>query len=75
MSTKRGPKMQNPTHEQVLQFVRENSTPFVTTADVEEQFPEVARRTLNNRLNDLHSRGEIEKRMIGCNTAVWYVRD
>lgn len=75
MSTKAGPKMQNPTHEEVLQFVRENSTPFVTTKDVEENFDQVGRRTLNNRLNDLHERGDVEKRMIGGNSAVWFVRD
>ncbi|WP_147435666.1 hypothetical protein [Halobellus sp. Atlit-38R] len=72
MSTKPGPKMKNPTHEQVLDFVREHSRPFVTTSDVLEKFSTVSRRTINKRLNDLHDRGELQKREIGAQSVVWY---
>lgn len=75
MSAKPGPKMQEPTHDQVLQFVREKSSPFVTTKDVVEKFDNIGRRTLNNRLNDLNERGKIQKRKIGGNAVVWYVED
>lgn len=73
MSSRPGPKMKNPTHEQVLQFLRNHSRPFVTTREVTEEFPSVSRRTLNGRLNELHDRGDIGKRKIGARSVVWYL--
>jgi len=75
MSSKRGPKMQSPKHEDVAQFVRQSSCPFVTTKDVSEQFGSVSRRTIWNRLEDLEQRGKLEKREIGANSTVWYTPD
>lgn len=75
VSTKRGPKMGEPAHYQVRQFVYEHNQPFVTTNDVAEAFDSVSRRTINKRLNDLHERGEIRKRHIGPNSVVWYPPD
>lgn len=72
MSSKPGPKMQSPTHEQVLHFVKQNSCPFVTTADVAEEFSSVSRRTVNSRLNDLHSQDKLSKRRIGAKSVVWW---
>jgi len=73
MSTRRGPKMKSPTHDQVLQFVRQQNCPFVTTAEVAERFNSVTRRTINQRLNDLHDEDRIEKREIGARSVVWYL--
>lgn len=67
--------MSDPTYEQVLQFVRENDRPFVKSVEVSEEFSEVSRRTVNERLNTLHDRGKLEKRRIGANGVVWYVED
>ncbi len=67
--------MQSPKHDDVAQFVRRNSGPFVTTRDVSEEFPSVSRRTIWNRLDDLVERGELEKREIGGNSTVWYTLD
>lgn len=75
MSTKRGPEMSDPAHEDVLKFVRQNSKPFVTTNDVASEFDSVSRRTIQDRLNDLVGRDQLEKRLIGGNTAVWYLLD
>lgn len=74
MSSRPGPKMKEPTHDQVYQFVREHSRPFVTSREVAEEFPSVARRTINGRLNELHDRGRIAKREIGANSVVWYLQ-
>jgi len=67
--------MSDPDYEQVLQFVREHSRPFVKSVEVSEEFPEVSRRTINERLNTLHDRDKIQKRKIGANGAVWYTED
>jgi len=73
MSTKWGPPMSDPAHEDVLEFVRQNSCPFVTSGDVAEQFPEVSDRTVRKRLNDLLDRGKLEMRQIGAHAKVWYL--
>lgn len=79
MSTKPGPDMQQPYHDDVLQyvrrFVRENSCPFVRTTDVSEQFGEVSKRTIYNRLDDLADKDELNKREVGANSAVWWPSD
>jgi hypothetical protein len=67
--------MMDPTHEQVVQFVRGHSRPFVTTAEVTDEFDTVSRRTINGRLNDLHDRGEIGKRKIGRGSVVWFLQE
>lgn len=67
--------MQNPTSEEVNQFVIENSQPFVTTRDVASEFDSVSRRTVRKRLNKLKERGEIQKREIGGNSVVWWAED
>jgi len=74
MSSRRGPKMADPGHDQVLQFVREHSRPFVTSREVAERFDTVSRRTINNRLNTLHGQGELGKRKIGARSVVWYLQ-
>lgn len=73
MSSKRGPKMSEPSHDRVLRFVRRHSRPFVSTAEVSEQFDTVTKRTINDRLNDLEQQGELEKYEIGANAIVWYL--
>ena len=75
MSSKRGPKMSEPTYSEVLGFVQENSCPFVTSGDVAEQFPEVSHRTVRKRLNDLVERGELRRRKVGAHAKVWYLPD
>lgn len=72
MSSRPGPKMVEPSHDKVLQFVRSHSRPFVTSREVAERFDSVSRRTINNRLNALHDRGELGKREIGARSVVWY---
>lgn len=73
MSSKRGPPMSEPTHDDVLQFVRENDKPFVKSVEVSEQFDSVSRRTVNKRLNQLRDRGALEKTEIGANGVVWWL--
>lgn len=73
MSSKPGPKMKEPTPSQVLQFVRQNSKPFVTTNDVAERFPDVSSKTVRERLNDLQEQSELEVRQVGANSKVWYI--
>lgn len=73
MSAKPGPKMSEPGHDDVLQFVREHPDPFVTTTDVSEEFGSVTRRTINNRLNDLFEKDELAKKHIGRNAVVWFI--
>lgn len=75
MSSKPGPKMKEPTPAQVLQFVRQNSKPFVTTTDVAKQFPEVSSKTVRERLNELEETSELEVRQVGANSKVWYIPD
>ena len=72
MSSRPGPKMVDPSHEKVLQFVREHRRPFVTSREVAERFDSVSRRTINNRLNTLHDREQLGKRKIGARSIVWY---
>jgi DNA-binding Lrp family transcriptional regulator len=45
----------------------------VSTTDVSEQFNTVSKRTINERLNDLEKRGDIEKYAVGANAVVWYL--
>lgn len=73
MSSKPGPNMSEPSHERVLQFVREQGCPFTTTKEVSEEFSSVSRRTINKRLNELHDEGELNKRQIGAQAVVWYL--
>jgi DeoR/GlpR family transcriptional regulator of sugar metabolism len=75
MGSKRGPKMQEPKHDSVLQFVREHSDPFVTTGDVSEQFDTVESRTIRNRLNKLAEDGRLQCRQVGGSAKVWYTQD
>ena len=75
MSTKPGPKIESPSHKEVKEFLVENSRPFATTTDIAQEFSGVTRRTINKRLNDLHDRGELEKRKIGAKSVVWYLED
>lgn len=75
MSPKPGPKMSKPSHNQVLQFVREQSCPFVTTKEVSKEFDSVGRRTINKRLNKLADEEKIEKRKIGPQAVVWYTEN
>jgi predicted HTH transcriptional regulator len=65
--------MSDPSHQAVLEFVRGNPKPFVTTSDTAEEFDSVSKRTLNQRLNDLKDRGELKKYEIGANGVVWYL--
>ena len=66
--------MVEPSHDQVFQFVREHRRPFVTSREVAERFSSVSRRTINNRLNTLHERGQLGKRKIGARSVVWYIQ-
>jgi len=65
--------MSEPTHEQVLSFVRGNRKPFVDTTEVAEEFSSVTKRTIYNRLDDLEERDELEKHDAGANTVLWYL--
>ena len=67
--------MSDPRHEDVLQFVHENSCPFVTSNDVAEEFPEVSERTIRKRLHDLVDRGELLRRRVGAHANVFYLPD
>jgi len=75
MTAKRGAKMSEPTHEDVYQFVQEQSCPFVTSGDVGDEWPGVSQRTIRERLNDLAERGELHARRVGANAKVWYIAD
>lgn len=75
MGAKPGRKMSEPTHEEVMEFVRRHKKPFVKTPDVAEAFdgPDgPCDRTLRNRLNDLVDRGELEKTWVGAGAVVWW---
>lgn len=72
MSTKPGPKMSDPSHEEVLQFVLANPKPFVKTGEVAEEFDAVSQRTIHSRLDDLVNDGKLEKDEVGANGVVWY---
>lgn len=73
MSSTRGAKMADPSYEDVLQFVQENSRPFVTSSDVAEEFDSVSDRTIRKRLNRLVDREELNHRKVGAHAKVWYV--
>jgi len=79
MASTPGPDMQEPHHDQVLnwveQFVSQNTKPFVQTTDVAEQFQQVSKRTVYKRLKDLHEREELERRDVGANSTVWWPKD
>lgn len=75
MVSKRGPKMCEPTHEQVYQFVREHHKPFVTSSDVSEQFSNVSGRTIRKRLNDLTDQGKLKRREVGASAVLWYIEN
>jgi len=67
--------MQEPTHDQVLQFVQKKEKPFVKTAEVAERFNSVTRRTIFNRLEDLVKDDELVKYNVTDSVAVWYEPD
>jgi predicted HTH transcriptional regulator len=73
MAAENGTDVRKAPHSAVLQFVRENNAPFVSTQEVAEQFPEVSSRTIRIRLNDLVDRGNLESQEVGGNAKVWYV--
>jgi predicted ArsR family transcriptional regulator len=74
MASKQGPKMSEPTHEDVLarfeQCYQQNSWPWVETKEVAEVF-DASYKTVRQRLDDLHERGDIERRKVS-GTKVWY---
>jgi len=74
MSAKRGPKMQQPDHETVYQFVCRHSRPFVESAEVVDEFKDVSGVTIRDRLHDLADDGRIERKRVG-NALVWYVSE
>jgi DeoR/GlpR family transcriptional regulator of sugar metabolism len=67
--------MSNPSYSEVLEFVQQNSCPFVTSQDVAEEFPEVSGRTIRKRLNELVKRGDLNRRRVGAHAKVWYLPD
>lgn len=67
--------MSDPQYDDVLEFVRRNDSPFVTSGDVAEQFSSVSNRTIRKRLNDLVEFGELQVREIGNGAKVWYVEN
>lgn len=73
MSSKPGPDMKEPTHQQVLQFVRQNSKPFVTTSDVSDRFSGVSSKTVRERLKTLEEQSELNMRRVGANSKVWFI--
>lgn len=73
MSLKPGPKMSDPSYQQVKQVVQRSRCPFVTSNDVAEKFPEVTDRTIRKRLNDLVDRNELRSRQVGAQAKVWYL--
>ena len=72
MSTRRGPKMSEPHHDEILHFVQRHDCPFVTSSDVAEQFPQVSDRTIRKRLDDLVEQGKLKQRRVGAHAKVWY---
>lgn len=67
--------MDEPTHKDVLEFVQRQSSPFVTTGDVADEFESVTKRTIRSRLHDLADRGDLQRRQIGPHAKVWYLPD
>lgn len=67
--------MSDPAHEEVLRFVREHKDPAVSTREVSEAFSSVGKRTIYNRLKELRSRGELQKKKVGAKAVVWYVNN
>jgi len=72
MSSKRGPKMREPSYEQVLKFIQRNNCPFVTTRDVHARFDTVTERTVRARLHDLVEQNQLKSRKVGGSN-VWYL--
>lgn len=75
MGEKPGPNMGNPAHSEVLSFVREHNDPAVSTSEVSKAFPEVSKRTIYNRLEDLRERDQIMKKRIEPKALVWYTKN
>ena len=75
MSIQPGPKMTDPTPNEVLQFVQQKDRPFVKTKEVAEQFDQIERRTVFNRLEKLVDQGDLVKHKVTTNVAVWYTPD
>jgi len=75
MSATPGPKMSNPTPDEVLQFVQQKQRPFVETKEVSEHFDNLDRRTIFNRLDMLADQNQLVKHMVTDSCAVWYTPD
>lgn len=73
MSPKRGPKMVEPSYDDVFRFAQQHSCPFVTSADVAAEFPKVSDKTIRKRLNELVDRGKLKSRRVGAHAKVWYI--
>ena len=67
--------MTDPTPNEVLRFVQQKDRPFVKTKEVAEQFDQIERRTVFNRLEKLVDRGDLVKHKVTKNVAVWYTPD
>jgi len=64
--------MSHPHYNDVLEFVQQNSAPFVTTSDVAERFDEVTERTIRERLNGLVEQERLRSRNVGGKAKVFY---
>jgi hypothetical protein len=74
MSSRRGPKMKEPTHEQVYQFLQQHPKPFAKTSRVAEEYPGPSERTIRERLRDLRDDGRIRATRVG-DALVWWLED
>ena len=55
----------------ILQVFVEADQPALGTSEIAEQIP-LGKRQVQNRLNELHSRGEIERSAVSQQSYIWW---
>jgi predicted transcriptional regulator len=60
------------TDDELIQSIEATGHPFATTSDIAEDVS-LSRQRINERLNRLHSQGDVKKTTVGSKAVVWWI--
>jgi Mn-dependent DtxR family transcriptional regulator len=58
--------------EDVLKVMRESDQPFLTAGEIVQEV-DVTRKTVHDRLEELHENGVVNKKKVGARAVVWWL--
>lgn len=61
-------------YEDVKQYFRDQDAPVVTAREIAEKFS-ISRQAAKYRLDKLHERGEVQRKVVGSSAVVWWLTE